>query len=182
MKNYLCTLPAIALCVSSAQADVFDFSGQLTVYLDPTFIEYTSFTGQINFDSATGQGTANFDPVVFLGTNLTIRDVALTQTGSQIHADGFWDWGANIDQPLEWDWDIASVIKFGPTTFSLLDTDGDGLPGTALTTGPFPAGTTFAIEGTATPAPVPMPAAFWLFGSGLLGLLGVAKRRVPVSS
>jgi hypothetical protein len=28
------------------------------------------------------------------------------------------------------------------------------------------------------PAPVPLPAALWLFGSGLLGLLGVARRRV----
>ena len=26
-------------------------------------------------------------------------------------------------------------------------------------------------------APVPVPAAVWLFGSGLLGLLGVARRR-----
>jgi hypothetical protein len=27
------------------------------------------------------------------------------------------------------------------------------------------------------PAVVPVPAAFWLFGSGLLGLVGVARRR-----
>ena len=30
---------------------------------------------------------------------------------------------------------------------------------------------------TAVPAPVPLPAAVWLMGSGLLGLLGVARRR-----
>ena len=30
---------------------------------------------------------------------------------------------------------------------------------------------------TATPAAVPIPAAVWLFGSGLAGLVGVARRR-----
>ena len=30
---------------------------------------------------------------------------------------------------------------------------------------------------TATPAPVPIPAAVWLFGSGLLGLMGFSQRR-----
>jgi hypothetical protein len=30
--------------------------------------------------------------------------------------------------------------------------------------------------GSVTP-PVPLPAAVWLFGSGLLGLLGVGRRR-----
>ncbi|MDT8283315.1 MAG: VPLPA-CTERM sorting domain-containing protein [Gammaproteobacteria bacterium] len=28
-----------------------------------------------------------------------------------------------------------------------------------------------------TPSAVPVPAAVWLFGSGLLGLVGVARRR-----
>jgi hypothetical protein len=28
-----------------------------------------------------------------------------------------------------------------------------------------------------SPPPVPLPAAFWLLGSGLLGLAGVARRR-----
>ena len=28
-----------------------------------------------------------------------------------------------------------------------------------------------------TPPPIPVPAAVWLFGSGLLGLVGVARRR-----
>lgn len=30
---------------------------------------------------------------------------------------------------------------------------------------------------TTTPPPVPLPAAVWLFGSGLLGLVGVSRRR-----
>ncbi|HSH28376.1 MAG TPA: VPLPA-CTERM sorting domain-containing protein [Thiohalobacter sp.] len=34
-----------------------------------------------------------------------------------------------------------------------------------------------SLVGTTAPAAVPVPAAVWLFGSGLLGLVGVARRR-----
>ena len=33
------------------------------------------------------------------------------------------------------------------------------------------------ITGNGTSAPVPLPAAVWLFGSGLMGLVGVSRRR-----
>jgi len=38
-------------------------------------------------------------------------------------------------------------------------------------------GAAFADDLSATLAPIPVPAAVWLFGSGLLGLVGVARRR-----
>jgi hypothetical protein len=37
-----------------------------------------------------------------------------------------------------------------------------------------------AISGTPPPPPVPLPAAVWLLGSGLLGLTGVARRKLKV--
>ena len=35
----------------------------------------------------------------------------------------------------------------------------------------------FSLNAPNTPNPVPLPAAVWLFGSGLLGLIGVARRK-----
>jgi hypothetical protein len=39
----------------------------------------------------------------------------------------------------------------------------------------------FVINASFTPAPVPLPAAVWLLGSGLLGLMGCVKRRRPAA-
>jgi len=49
---------------------------------------------------------------------------------------------------------------------------------TALIDFTLPAGYTLTSElGWTSPAVVPEPAAVWLFGSGLLGLVGVARRK-----
>ena len=36
------------------------------------------------------------------------------------------------------------------------------------------------VSGSISPAVVPIPAAAWLFGSGLLGLIGMARRKKKV--
>jgi hypothetical protein len=41
----------------------------------------------------------------------------------------------------------------------------------------FSANGTLTISGNTTTSPVPLPAAVWLFGSGLMGLVGVSRRR-----
>ena len=67
----------------------------------------------------------------------------------------------------------------------------DGISGVAMATAPFPdhnanfditTMTICAVDGVGNPCqnvtpPIPVPAAVWLFGSGLLGLVGVARRR-----
>ena len=58
-----------------------------------------------------------------------------------------------------------------------VDGNGDGIPGI-----PMPAGGPFEFFNAGFNAnlnftPVPVPAAVWLFGSGLMGLVGVARRR-----
>jgi len=69
-------------------------------------------------------------------------------------------------------WDIA--LSGSTITLTTLDGDGDGFYGTSFmnafgTIGP-------VMNGSAVSA-VPVPAAVWLFGSGLMGLAGVARKR-----
>jgi hypothetical protein len=92
-------------------------------------------------------------------------------TGNQVAVGTFFDWSVNIGIPVL-------------TIFDCPETGGGACTGNSLgmAAGPFPGqkpqfvGTTaddFPVSGS----PVPVPAAVWLFGSGLVGLVGVARRK-----
>ena len=88
----------------------------------------------------------------------------------------FFNWGSttNIDVINIWDADGNSV-----------DIDGDGIQGWGMIDGAFigfnanftvdPGAPVGTYAGAASV--IPVPAAVWLFGSGLLGLVGVARRK-----
>ena len=71
----------------------------------------------------------------------------------------------------------GNIVFNGNRVESLLS---DGIGGIPMTSGPFP-GFNVNFDFTAlhitSVSPIPLPAATWLFGSGLLGLLGFAGRR-----
>jgi len=78
--------------------------------------------------------------------------------------------------------DIGTVI-IGTNPSGTLPLTDDGIGGSPMKAGPFPGfNANFDIASihvdaiTSAPA-VPVPAAVWLFGSGLLGLVGVARRK-----
>ncbi|VAW52557.1 hypothetical protein MNBD_GAMMA06-456 [hydrothermal vent metagenome] len=65
---------------------------------------------------------------------------------------------------------FATEWLFASTTTG----DGSGIPGAAMIDGPFGG---FKANFNIGPKVVPVPAAVWLMGSGLLGLVGVARRK-----
>ena len=62
----------------------------------------------------------------------------------------------------------------GNGEFIAIDGDSDFIKGNKLIDGPFQ-GNTIYLEGTVST--IPVPAAVWLFGSGLIGLAGFSKRK-----
>ena len=80
-------------------------------------------------------------------------------------------------------YNVAGATGAGTTLAQLtLGTD-DGIGGSPMDNGPLD-GFNFNFDITSVmvlpggyPPPVPVPAAFWLFGSGLLGLISVTRRR-----
>ena len=131
-------------------------SGTFTMY-DPT--------GAVVGGSAvvTGDTTVSMtSPTPFFGFKWTAHDITCTGT----LCDAPFDWGATANIPVVLDWGITGTV------WTTQDGDADGIPGTAMTAGPFTGFSPYFQVNA-----VPIPAAAWLFGSGLLGLVGVARRR-----
>ena len=85
-----------------------------------------------------------------------------TLTGSQVAFGTYFDWSVNAGIPV-----LAIFDCTGAGVCS-------GVPGYPMQVGPFP-GQNPVFNGVVSA--VPVPAAVWLFGSGLLGLVGVARRK-----
>ena len=73
-----------------------------------------------------------------------------------------------------YNWSILWDITQQGNSANIATLDGDGIPGISLIDGSF-VGFSHAVNGALTS--VPVPAAVWLFGSGLVGLIGIAKRK-----
>jgi hypothetical protein len=110
---------------------------------------------QAPFDASNGTTNGVFGTSLSAnGTPLTTEGIGYTESGTAIGTTaynlyGFSSTGAAAGQGL--------VFQLGTATFN---------------------GTTLAFTGNAgTTSTVPLPAAAWLFGSGLLGLFGIGRRR-----
>ena len=154
----------------------------------------TSVVGSVNSD---GNGAFDYGTTPFLGTPWFATQVMANEiTGSlqnwsgtsaagsfsydytlaagQIATGIYMDWGVTQDIAIlaVFDCGVGTVGSF----CSSVDTDGIAPLGTVMQNGPFAGDNiTFAFEGTVSA--VPVPAAVWLFGSGLIGLIGVARRK-----
>jgi hypothetical protein len=112
--------------------------------------------GQVVF-SDNGNGSWNAE--VFNVTSTSGGSITLSNNANFVLGIS-WDGGATY-----WG-DTGFSLQSSPDTYLIVfdGSDGQGRP---------ISGSTLAVD----LAPIPVPAAVWLFGSGLLGLVGVARRR-----
>lgn len=186
----------LGLASVAAEAAPLSYQGTFGIYdMYGTEIETRSITGSIDFD-AMSMSVNTFDlmalPVGFTTLSLygpgsysfyvdsqVPGDITspgyldMTVGAGQIGAFGLFDWNVTTNMGTVFVWDVSGSAATG-WTLTATDPDGDGVPGTPQVDGPF-MGISAAIS--LTTAPVPVPAAVWLFGSGLIGLFGFAKSR-----
>ena len=132
-------------------------------------------------------GTYSFNPALGGGAAETGTQF-LTVGAGQLGAHMLFDWNGNlnIDVSILWNAngvfgnDLIQQTLTGTAVWNAVSIDGDanGIPGIKMQPGgPFANfNANFNLKGI-TPNAVPVPAAVWLLGSGLLGLVGVARRK-----
>jgi hypothetical protein len=98
----------------------------------------------------------------------TSTENSTTVSYSSLAATKYGLWGAP---------DLAALGSSAVTLFGLTGNAGTGqVQSYILGSASLAANGTLTFKGNST-SPVPLPAAVWLFGSGLMGLVGVSRRR-----
>lgn len=173
------------------------YQGTMDIYdqVNTASYETIAITGDIDFDTMSMTGnpfvlmgiTGYFTSINLYGPGSYIFNVdsqvandptlpaqtGMTVGAGQIGAFGLFDWNVTTNMGAVFVWDVTGNATTG-WTLTATDPDGDGILGTPQVDGPF-MGISAAIN--LTTSPVPVPAAFWLFGSGLLGLARFARCR-----
>jgi len=153
---------------------------QETAVGTPYDVEWMPYTGgDFSFIFADEVGYGTITEAFSSGTHTTIADSDIYSSAQTVN----WTVGDNqfgVHGIIDWNdtmadffvvWDIVnngSVIDYIAS-----DMDGDGIRGFQFVNGAFQ-GVNYALDVTLV---TPIPATAWLFGSGLIGLFGLAKRK-----
>ena len=157
--------------IGHAQAATFHFDGILDLYTGSTLTDSVnvvgdfSFTGEMYNSDFTGMFTGDLFSLPVTG-DLTIPNGIENPVFSPFSMS--WN-GNDFSGELLIAISFTSLELFQITT---LDGDDDGIPGSVFATGPKQS-TSLALSGEFSA--VPVPAAIWLFGSGIFGLFGLAR-------
>ena len=187
----MATAALFSFCSISVSAAISQFTGSLYM-LDPSGNPAFVNTQCPGCNASIGEIDLNLTTLLDLSTG-TAGDIS----GNHPLLDTGLDWSmTNLSFVINPDSTISASGNFLWTNYSglttstysqlsqplgaygeliALDGDMDGIKGQVLFDGPF-AGNTIYLEGTIST--IPLPAAFWLFGSGLLGLIGISRHKI----
>lgn len=147
MKRRLMAGLAFALSSQIAYADLMALTGTAQMYAPDGSAVMMPMPITGDYDTATRHVTIH--PWLFFGVNV-YSDIGLLDPGVHTRPGagsvtvnagqlgGFiqTDWGANVDLPAFLVWDVVNYP--GGTHFEPVDSDGDGILGHAMLSGPFP--------------------------------------------
>ena len=195
-KHAIAAAVAVALGggALSAQANTAGLTGVWTGTY--TFTMFSSGGGTVGTSGPGQAWTWDFNPTTFSSTNGTIdianttaffgnvwtaHDVTFSDNGSSYGpAGGFeavnmlFDYQTSVDIQVTEDWDVTASGNTVASTATVAVNYGFITAASPVFPGFQPH---FTGNLTKSVSHVPVPAAVWLFGSGLVGLVGVARRR-----
>ena len=183
-KTALATAVALTLGISAAaEANTAGLTGVWTGTY--TFAMFSPGGGPVGTPSAPQAWTWDFDAgsvtiantSTFYASVWTARDVTITDNGTsygpalgQGDVNMLFDWSVNTGIPVTHGWDVVASGNAAGDTASASALFATITAGSAV----FPL---FQPNFNGSLTKVPVPAAVWLMGSGLIGLVGVARRR-----
>lgn len=207
MKKVALTIAVTAALGMSASASAailsIDTGSNFGMEVAPGYVVPTQIIGSIDTDAASllsdgshsgAPGTVGVPATAVENPQIDAPWLFFSNTGmhgstSQISLTADGASGGTLDMSgwyVHWN-DVQIDMSSGGTaalTCSTANCDGGTYTATYAAVVPNDGTTNFGnvnytlnLQGTITPSAVPVPAAVWLFGSGLLGLVGVARRR-----
>jgi len=201
MNKILSTIVFSIFFIGNVSAASYNVTGLFTFY-DPenSIVTSGSITGLYDNESntmslsgntdLTGDWTADGNIITTPGTYNVDTILSNTITGIEVGAEQwlgslFLDYLGNTNIDTIQVWDITNNLD-GSISLSSIDVisdalpTGSGAPGHPSISGPT-TGFIYTYDALLTPTAVPVPAAVWLFVSGIISLVGVAKREQAVT-
>lgn len=169
-------LPAPVESTVTGSLDIIDPDG---LHTGAVPLDFNSAMGDFDFMYLGVPGTGynssfynegSYDFILDSDPNMPPASVTMTVGPDQLGMQTYIDWGVNTYDVLVV-WDIATTGNL--TTLTAIDMDGDGIRGFKMPNGPFQE-FNFVMD---VSIETPVPAAVWLFASGLIGLVGLARRK-----
>lgn len=164
------SIAAGSLCDNGANADEANVAAILGVMESEVTEIFSGFS--IDPASGTQSGDWSLDPgslithIAFKANGYFVLGQVTGVSGTWMLLDPVTTWGTNVSLPCP-----VTICSDGPRAYINADflNNGGNIADLSNTRA-------FSVDGFDPPAAVPVPAAVWLFGSGLLGLVGVARR------